>query len=359
MKTAKAAKISPGQMFILLILARIMHTMVFHSADFSVGTFMLPTLVVTTLLEAALSLPALILIDGGTNIIRELSSGKKWLYALLRTLYSLYFLYIATGTIKYIAEFMQDEFARVISPVAVVLILALAAAYCAHLGIEALARAGTVVFWIFIALFISMASVSQGTFHPENLTPITESDFPAILDYAARDLSSSWWLPMLVALGTHLNRSKDGARKAAMGYLGFKLIMLEVLTILIIIVLGKFSDILGYPLLALGAYARTVFIRSFDAVNMFVWCMNAALVCGVYLFIATDGLKGRKRTIGELSALIVTAVAGIVAFNLDLDFNGEVAMVLKTAGILLLGVILPIVLLIGKEVFGCVKSRLQ
>ncbi len=342
-------------MFILLILARIMHTMVFHSANFSVGTFMLPTLLVTTLIEAALSLPALILIDGGSDIIGELSHGSKKLYMLLRALYSLYFLYIATGTIKYIAEFMHSEFQQVISPIAVILILAVAAAYCAHLGIEALARAGTVVFWIFIALFISMAAVSEGTFNMSNLTLITGNDFPAILDYAVRDLSSGWWLPMLVVLGVHLNSSKDGAKKAVAGYLTFKLVMLEVLALLIILVLGKFADILGYPLLALGAYARTVFVRSFNAVNMFVWCMNAALVCGIYLFIATDGLKGRKQTAGELSAMAVTAIAAIFAYRANLDFNGEIALIIKTAGILLLGVILPLVLMIERGVSKCVS----
>ncbi|MCD7889226.1 MAG: GerAB/ArcD/ProY family transporter [Oscillospiraceae bacterium] len=351
-----SAKISTGQMFILLILARIMHTMVFHSADFSVGTFMLPTLVVTTLIEAALALPALILIDGGVDIVRELSGGYRWIYALLRALYSLYFIYIATGTIKYIAEFMHSEFRRVISPIAVIVILSLAAAYCAHLGIEALARAGTVVFWIFISLFVSMAAVSEGTFNTSNLTPITGNDFPAILDYAVRDLSSSWWLPMLVILGHHLNDSKDGAKKAAAGYLGFKLLMLEVLALLIILVLGKFADILGYPLLALGAYARTVFVQSFDAVNMFVWCMNAALVCGIYLFIASDGLKDKKRTAGELSAMLITAVAAILAYDFELDFNGEVALIIKTAGILLLGVLLPTILLAERGIRRCVNS---
>ena len=347
------AKISPGQMFILLILARIMHTMVFHSDDFSVGTYMLPTLLVTTLIEAALSLPALILIDGGSDIISELSHGSKRAYMLLRLLYSLYFLYIATGTIKYIAEFMHTQFRRVISPIAVIVILAVAAAYCAHLGIEALARAGTVVFWIFIALFISMALVSEGTFNTSNLTPITGNDFPAMLDYAVRDLSSGWWLPMLVVLGTHLNGSKDGAKKAAAGYLLFKLVMLEVLAVLIILVLGKFSDILGYPLLALGAYARTVFVQSFDAVNMFVWCMNAVLVCGVYLFISSEGIKGKK---GEFASLAITLAAGIIAYNLDLDFNGEVALIIKTAGIILLGVVPPLALMIEREVKKCVSS---
>ncbi len=353
MKTAETAKISPGQMFILLILARIMHTMVFHSEDFSVGTFMLPTLLVTTLIEAALSLPAIILIDGGSDIIAELSLGSKKLYTFLRALYSLYILYITTGTVKYIAEFMLSEFQRVISPIAVIVILAVAAAYCAHLGIEALARAGTVVFWIFIALFVSMALVSEGTFHPENLTPVTGNDFPAILDYAVRDLSSGWWLPMLVVLGAHLNSTKSGAKKAAVGYLIVKLLMLEVLAMLIILVLGKFSDILGYPLLSLGAYARTVFVRSFNAVNMFVWCMNAVLVCGVYLFIATGGVKDGKRTV---SAMIVTIVASIFAYRANSDFNGELALIIKTSGILLLGVILPLVLMIERGVRRCVKS---
>ncbi|MCD7823289.1 MAG: GerAB/ArcD/ProY family transporter [Oscillospiraceae bacterium] len=348
-----SAKISSGQMFILLILARIMHTMVFHSDDFSVGSFMLPTLLLTTLIEAALSLPALILIDNGSDILKELSHGSKRVYAFLRALYSLYFLYIAAGTIKYIAEFMHAEFRKVISPIAVIVILAAAAAYCAHLGIEALARAGTVVFWIFIALFVSMASVSEGTFNMSNLTPITGNDFPAILDYAVRDLSSSWWLPMLVVLGTHLNGSKDGAKKAAGGYLIFKLVMLELLALLIILVLGRFSDILGYPLLALGAYARTVFIMSFDAVNMFVWCMNAALVCGIYLFIASESMNGRK---GEIITLAITLAAGIAAYNLNIDFNGEVALVIKTGGILLLGVALPLILMIERGVRRCVNS---
>ena len=83
---------------------------------------------------------------------------------------------------------------------------------------------------------------------------------------------------------------------------------------------------------------------------MFVWCMNAALVCGVYLFIATDDLKGKKRSFGELAAMIVTATSAIFAYRANLDFNGDIAMVIKTAGILLLGVILPLVLLVKKSI---------
>lgn len=338
-------KISRGQMFVVLILTRIMHTMIFHAAGFKIGTPIMLTLLFTTLIEIVAAVPVIILFRGGGKDVAGEIAGESRAAVVIRLIYSGYFLFIAAGTLMNFAEFMHTEFKRVVSPLLVIVIIALAAAYCAYLGIESLARAGTVVFWAFLVLFITMAAVSEGEFDVLNLLSVTKNDIPRMIDYALRDLSSSWWLPMLCSLGEYL---RDGVKTTVFGYLLSKLLLIETLLLLVTLVLWTFSDVLGYPMLALGAYAKTDFIQNFDAINMFVWSLNCVIVNGTYLFAAVQAFGKKRRGLYCLiSAVIVIITAE--AYELYFSVNDVLTFAVKITGIAVLGVIAPIAALAARK----------
>lgn len=334
----KSVKISAGQMYVLLLLARIMHTMIFHARSVKIGTPVMLTLALTTVLELLLAIPALILFrDGGCDAAREIAGESKAAF-VIRLAYTAYFLFISSGTLMYFAEFIRIEFQNVAPPAAVAIVLAAAAAYCAYLGIEGIARAGTVVLWAFLILFITMAAVSEGEFDTLNLLPVTQDDFPKMLEYAIRDLSSSWWLPMLICLGPYL---KDGVKKTVFGYLISKLIILETLMLLVTLVLWSFVDVIGYPMLALGAYAKTDFIQNFDAINMFVWCLNCVIVNGAYLFISAKTFGQKHRLTAVLACGAAAAAGAIISFENNFSYNDGLTFAIKLIGIVLLGTAVP------------------
>lgn len=343
----KNIKISSGQMFVLLILARIMHTMIFHAKDFQMGTAMMLTLVITTALEILLSIPIILLLkNGGCDAVSIIAGNSKLAYAI-RLIYSAFFLFISAGTLMYFAQFMKTQFDKAVTPVMVIIILTVAASYCAYLGIEGTARAGTIVLWTFLILFVVMAAVSEGEFDTLNLLPVTLNDVPKMLEYAIKDLSSSWWLPMLAALGPYL---KNGVGKTVAGYLISKLVIIETLLFLVTLVLWNFVNVLGYPMLALGAYAKTVFIQRFDAINMFVWCLNCVVINGAYLFISAQSFGENKRKAGVLVSSVLAAVAGIAALLKNFNFNDSLSFAIKSAGIIVLGVIIPAIAVVIRKI---------
>ena len=337
-------KISAGQLMLLLLLARVMHTMMFRADGFESGLPMMLGLLCSTAVEAVAALPAVIYFEkGGADIPRELFGKNSAVFSLL---YTVYFTVIAGGTVALFAEFMQQEFSKTVSPTAATVLLLIAAAYCASLGIEGLGRAGTAVFWLFAIMSVLMVTVSEGSFDWLNLRPLAQGDGETFSRYFVESLSSSWWLPMFCVLGANL---KSGAKKAVGGYLVLKLVIIETLLLLVTLVLWRYIDVLGYPILALGAYAKSDFIQRFDAINMFVWAINCALAVGVYIFISAKPFS-RKR----FSCAIPAALAGVFAlfeYKRGLRFDEPWLLGFKLGGIILLGVLAPLC--------ACIKMKVK
>ena len=336
-------KISWGQLMLLLLLARVMHTMIYRFDDFTSGTPIMLGLLVTTAVEAVVALPVVIYYHSATQSpVRELAGEKqKW----LGFLYSAYFTVIAGGTLALFAEFLHKEFADIVTPVAAVILLAAVAAYCGILGIEGIARAGTVVFWLFAALFLLMASVSEGHFEWLNIRPLTAGDGGKLWNYVVESLSSAWWIPMLCVLGEHLRR---GAWKAAYGFLALRTVIIEVLLLLVTLVLWRYIGVLGYPIFALGAYAKSDFIQRFDAINMLIWALNCTLVVSVYVFIAAKPLKNARTASAFFAAL--AASFAIYEYKRGMRYDEAWFLWFKLIGIVVLGIAIPTAALILRTV---------
>ncbi len=331
-------------MYSILILARIMHTMIYYSAR--PGTEMMLTVVITTLIEVVACIPLVCLItDGGTDIAAEIG-GRKGETAV-RLLYSAYFLFIASGTITNYSRFMNVEFPTVGNVPINIIVLAAAAGYCAWLGIEGTARACSIVYGVIIATVILMAAVSEGHLETLNLLPITADRIPNMLEYAADDLSSSWWLPMLASLAPYL---RDGVKKTVTLYFASKLIIIEALLLIVMLMLWGFVEIVGYPILALGAYAKTDFIQHFDSINMLVWTLNCVIVNGVYIFISSRTSGGGRKLMPIAACALAVTAGAMLSYYFKADYNSHVASIIKIIGIILLGIILPLAALIKRRI---------
>lgn len=346
----RLSKISSLQMYAVLILARIMHTMIYFTASTEVGTGQMAALVFTTAIEVFAAMPLISYItDGGNDIPGDISGdkiGKSFASRLIRLLYSLFFIYISSGTLTYFADFIQAEFPDITTPYVVIIILAAVGCYCARLGIEGIARAGVIVLGVVFVLVVTMAAVSEGDFDPLNLEPVTPEAVPGIFEYAVKDLSAAWWLPMFAALAPHLG---GNAKKTAAAYLISKLVILEAIFLLIILMLWNFVNIIGYPILALGAYAKTDFIQHFDSINMFVWSLTCIIVNGTYFFIASGKGEKRPKTFSLIAVGAVSAFLACLSYYLNLSYRNTPALIIKLCGIVGLGILLPAAAIIIKK----------
>lgn len=331
-------------MYSILILARIMHTMIYYSGR--PGTEMMLTVLLTTLIEIAACIPLVRLItDGGTDIAAEIG-GKKGKTAV-RLLYSVYFLFISSGTVTNFSRFMSVEFPAVGSVPVIIIVLAAAAGYCAWLGIEGAARACGIVYGVIIAMVILMSVVSEGKLETINLLPITSESIPNMLEYAAADLSSSWWLPMLASLAPYL---RGGVKKTVALYLASKLIIIEALALVLTLMLWGFVEIIGYPILALGAYAKTDFIQHFDSINMLVWTLNCVIVNGIYIFISSRTAEDGRKPMPIIASSLTVMAGALLSYYFRADYSSSAAFIIKVTGIILLGIILPLAALIKRKI---------
>lgn len=330
-------KISTGQFFVVIMLSRIMHVMLYKANTFTSGMPLMVGLLISTAIEALLAVPVFIFLVKKDDIIESAFANKKLCLALKAAL-AVYFTFVSGITLYLFADFMHTEFIHIATPVWIVGALALAGAYCARLGIEGIARAGAAVFWVFVALLVLMAVVNEGRYEPLNLVPVRQSDYKMMWDYVIKDISSCRWLPLTVALAGYL---KQGAQKAAVGYLVTKLAIIEGVLLLITMILWTFVEVPGYPILALGVYAKTDLIRQFNAINMFVWVLNCVLVNGVYLNVASALAKKRN----WLSVLVPAAIAATFAmlcYKHVVMLTQDVQNVIMFAGILIIGVLVPL-----------------
>lgn len=356
----RLSKISSVQMYAILILARIMHTMIYFTANTDIGTGHMAALLFTTAIEFIAVMPLISYISGGGNDIpADISGdreGKSIGARLIRLMYSVFFIYVASGTLNYFADFIQAEFPEIANPYIVIILLAAVGCYCARLGIEGLARAGVIVLGVVFVLVITMAAVSEGDFDPLNIEPITLRTLPDVFDYAVKDISSAWWIPMFAALAPHLRGS---AKKTAAAYLISKLVILESIFFLVILMLWNFVNVIGYPILALGAYAKTDFIQHFDSINMFVWSLTCIIVNGTYFFIASGKGEKHPQTLRIILSAAVTAAVACLSYYYNLSYRNRTATVIKLISIAVLGIILPSAAMIIKKIRSFQRKWLE
>ncbi len=331
-------KITPGQLALIFLLARIMHTMLYRFDSFASGTPLMAGQLLSTAAEAVLCVPAAVFFTKfpGAKIFEGGLPARA-----VSVFEAAYFTVIAGGTVALFAEFLQNKFSGTVFPAAAIVILCAAAAYCAGGGLEGIARAAAVVFWLFAALFAVTAVLSEGKPDTLNLLPFDGESAKAAAEYFVESLSSAWWIPMLAALSESL---RSGAAKAAAGFLILKLAIIETLLLLITLILWRYVGVLGYPILALGAYAKSDFVQRFDAINMLVWTVNCAIVCGAYVFIAARPFKKPKA--GAIAMSAAAAVFGLWQYRRGLRFNEPWLIAFKLFGIFVLGTLLPLLGLI-------------
>ncbi len=322
------AKIGTGQLFCLFALTRIMYSMLYHTTRFTSGTPLMLGQLAATVIETALCIPMLLCLARGITL-------PNW----LRWIYSGYFILLLADMLSDFMGFMSGEFPDIAPAWAIAAALVLLWGYVSSLGIEGIARSGVIVFWLVIAFVIAMSLVSEGKIHPEYLTPMTKADLPTMAAYGIEELSANWWLPMGTVLCEY---TKKTGYRAGIGYLAFKLLFVEGLIFGVTVILWQYMNVAEYPILALGAYARTDFIQQFDAVNLFFWTLNALIVGGGVVFCGNP-IKSKW------AGYLVAAIGGGVALASFYELLPIPYLWIRLVGSVLLGAAVPLGLVIWRR----------
>ncbi len=230
----------------------------------------------------------------------------------------------------------------------ILITLMIAAFYASLMGLEGIARTGTILFLIVLIALVTIAFTLHNRINLLNLKPVLYEPVKSILSVAWQDTARNMELLIFMMVVPNI---KGKAAKSLLGYILLISVLLCTISFLVATVLGEFTFRQIFPFYMIASVVDSKIIRRFDAIHMTLWVITAFLRTSLFLLTATSLLKRvLPYHIGKWSCLfssvVILVAAGFLSgdlqsSNLLYDFIG------KGYPFVILIVLLPIILLLN------------
>lgn len=335
-----------GQLLLLLFMSRVFTLMTFvpliaEGRSLAVRLF---AAAISTAIQAMILIPTVLLSRGVTEAAME--KNRAW-GIFVSLLYFVFFLFYTVNSLLHFQNFLNARFFPSAESSLWIGALLIVCVYCGCLGIEALGRSASLLFWLFAISLIIMGISSAGDFDAANLSlSMNYSDdlFSAVMD----DLARNGEICAAVFLAKHVEKK---LRCGIYGLLAAKLAAVTVVSVLIAAVLGDFASLTDHPFLTVGTFGGTGFIQRGDSLYLVVWTVTAVINIALFLHIS-GGL------IEEIfpKAKFRTLISAVLAFGVSLfftmtgrSFSGIYGTICSGYAVILLAGIIPLIVLIARR----------
>ncbi|MBR4092306.1 MAG: GerAB/ArcD/ProY family transporter [Oscillospiraceae bacterium] len=341
-------KISSAGAISLLLVSRIFTLMIYTSDKGFTSVSFLLGICLSTVIQGILSLVLIFLVKkSSADDFYSLISKNRFLMIILSLFYGAFFILSGSTVLKNFTSFANELFFENVSPFLIAIPIVLVAVYGAFTGIKSVSRSASVIFCIFVFMFLSTAISSTGKISPAVFDE-TSLSLSSVAKYTIYDISAS---PEFVMLPFFCLYSKN-IRKDYFSFLSLRLIILTASSFLMASVLKDFVNYTDFPFFTLAGAVGN-FIKS-DALYLVIWTLSASVKLSLILHfvnIFTEKIPLKKHLKFILSGVIITLISltGIVTEN-----NGNLQTI-SAVFILLMGGIIPIIFF-SKEVFSLDKK---
>ena len=302
-------KISYGQLCVLLFVSRIFNSLTYVpmvSHDYSMTAAMIG-IAITTAIICILVIPVLYLNKKFPDrSVPEVAYDKSKVFGVaVSAIYTIYFLSAASGVLIQFSYFMNNCFPPMAGRIFVIFALAIAALYACVTGIEAIGRAGSIVFVFLILCFGFFSFASINDMELLNFYPILSNTKNQIFNATMSQLSMN---TDIVSIALILPFVKSNAVKGTYTFLGLKFLTIELLFFLVTAILGDFSRLVEFPIFTLGSSLKLGILQRLDAIYMVVWSLVSIITTSFYMF-AT--IKAIRATIPKAKYHIVAILTSV------------------------------------------------
>lgn len=351
----KNAKISVAQLFILLFLSRMIVTVTYSAyvADISKMWYMSIASLGGFLLTLVFVLPVyflyrtdnrLTVTDNGYALF-----GKGG--AVIAVIYGLYFLWIILYTLSLFNLFVTDLMNPSISVVALSLAVIIASAYGAWKGIEAIARASTIILFAVIIALIFVICTLFNKIDVYNYTPITFSNSSDIGEAVLSMLARNSCIPAMAMLLPHANGK---VKRGIIAWAVFVYLTIAVMVFIMVGVLGDYLKTQIFPVYSLTSLAQWGVLQRLDGIFLGIWTAGMFIKIALMIYLISACVKRIFGEIAGRAAIIISAVA-VLTVSLLFSENSNIMSMLFNNYILITitvitAVIIPLLLLIVKKV---------
>lgn len=278
--------VSPVNLFFMLFVCRTL-------IGFTVSTSVLKSKYsVDLLISMLIGLVAVLLLS--VPIIKLLENDKNLLNnKTLSTLYGIYFIYSGAISVSKFALFSSTELNQNAKTMFLAAFMIAACVYAASLGIEAVARFGSMVFVITILGigFLFLFGIKE--FSLLNLFPLIQNDTESILKNALFSASSTSEIVLLLALSPKINGK---IKKPFYLSLVFSFIAGMVLIFTAIGILGDTASLSPYPLFEVSQISKFASNERLDSVFTAFWIFAVFLKSTLYLYSSAYCIKGKSHS---------------------------------------------------------------
>lgn len=202
------------------------------------------------------------------------------------------FFYLDTSgmIVRSYSEFIVTSFLFKTPQVVVISSMVLLCALSVYAGLEVTARAGQLLFPLFVLPIIFSSFFLASDFQPKNMLPMLENGLLPPLKGALPPIGWFTEFFLIAFLLPFLSNVKKGMKYGVLVVLGV-MISLVVVNLIVLFILGDATANKIYPLMNVGRYASFAgFFENMEAVIMAVWIAGAFVKISVFYYVTALGM---------------------------------------------------------------------
>ncbi len=296
-------KISPQQLFCLLLLSRISAEIIYPVSRESIGGEAMTALLIAELIRFVLALPVIIFslrTKRDTPEFYGAAYSKNKFLGWITTVFAALLL-VAAGarTLLAVTSFAQRSLLPKFSAIIICIIAAAFSVYAAFMGVEAIARAG--VLFLAAAAIVTVAVVFADI--PYMRVEGIAAEYGGLVSDVIKRLFGGGAYLIFAALLPFVNGKKHAAGKSVLFFALFAALVGALLCGFFTLTLREFYGLSEYPFTAAASLSDIALFKRLDGGGAAIWSLCAVLRAGIMFFSAWSVIMELVRALkGESAA---------------------------------------------------------
>ncbi len=344
-------KLSVAQFLSLLILCRLFVTMTYTPVDSEAPLITIAGEILSTLIQLALIIPPVILRKRfpDRNMVSVGYIPSKAVGIVLSAVYGTFFMLVAVKVLGDFSHFINFAFPVFSFESAIILSMAVGAAYIAYLGITPLSRTSVIAITLFVLMLAIVVSESSGSIDPSNLTLHSEKPVAGIIHAGIMSIGRN----TSIVLGCFMLPLLKGRKSTPLAvFVTAKYFIVTLIIFFYSSILGSFARVGQLPFFHLSSYSDTSIVARFDPIFLVVWTMTGTVYLSALIWASATAVGyavpnvSQKRLCSAISG-IVFLIAGVILYSDSWDITEK--FFLESMAVFILVTLVPSLLLFVRK----------
>lgn len=315
-------QISASQAVMLLVLSRMFRAVTYTPMfeNISQASAILYADIISFFVTFIIILPLFILLrKGSSDILLESMNVNQTFGRIVMGYYFLLIMLVLINTTSFFEAFISNAIFPNISSVTVIVSFLLVCLYGAKMGFEAISRASTILFVVFVVSLCFIVGFSFDKMQLINLKPLINGSEQGMIRLIMNNVSHNM---EFVLLAVFLPKVKGSFAKVTLWYMAISLIFVAIIGGITILILGDFTLNQVYPFFSIASIMQGNTIQRTDAIHMALWVLISYVRVTLCLILANEIItKMTSKKIKTNVLLIIATITGIVSYIITLDYD--------------------------------------